>query len=60
MAVQTVNFRKRIRNLQYELQESRSFEKRMYHLNSYEPLDYEKFSPVLNINRIDETAEKDE
>ncbi len=58
MAVQAVNFRKRIQNLQSELHESRSMEKRMYHLNSYQPLDYEKFSPVFTPNRIEESTEE--
>ena len=60
IALQVVNFRKRIRNLQYELRESRSVEKRIYHLSCYEPSDYDQFAPVLNINRIEETTEKEE
>lgn len=56
MALQAVNYRKRIRNLQYELQESCSVEKRLYHLHCYQQHDYEMYSPMLTANRIEETA----
>jgi hypothetical protein len=59
MATQLVGFRKRISDLQYELRESRSMEKRLFHVKNYQSIDYEKFTPALTINRIEEINERE-